>query len=115
MAEQGLALPSNVFAVEPLAYLDTVALAAAARAVVTDSGGLQKEAYLLETPCITLRENTEWNETIELGWNVLVGADSTAIAAAIAAPPRGATHPAVYGDGTAARRIAQLLSDRFGR
>ena len=114
MAAQGLPLPANVVGVEPLAYLDTSALASAARAVVTDSGGLQKEAYLLGTPCITLRENTEWTETVELGWNVLVGAESAAIRAAMAAPPRGATHPDVYGDGATAGRIVALLGARFG-
>ncbi len=110
----GLLLPANVFPVEPLGYLDVVGLAAAADAVVTDSGGLQKEAYLLETPCVTLRENTEWTETVELGWNVLVGADATAILAALAALPRGATHPPIYGDGHAAERMLTAIEGRWG-
>ena len=107
-------LPTHVHAVEPLGYLDTVALVAGATAVVTDSGGLQKEAYLLETPCITLREDTEWTETVDLGWNLLVGSDSAAIRAAIAAPPRGRTHPDVYGDGKAAGRMLDAIERRFG-
>jgi UDP-N-acetylglucosamine 2-epimerase len=115
MAEQGLHVPPNVRGVEPLAYLDTVALASAARAVVTDSGGLQKEAFLLMTPCVTLRENTEWGETVDLGWNVLVGADAEVIRAAVATAARGATHADVYGDGRTAGRIVELLAERFGR
>ncbi|MBI5948999.1 MAG: UDP-N-acetylglucosamine 2-epimerase (non-hydrolyzing) [Chloroflexi bacterium] len=109
MAATGVSLPANVQAVEPLGYLDTVSLAREATAVVTDSGGLQKEAYLLETPCVTLRDNTEWTETLELGWNVLVGASTGAIRAAIARPPRGETHPPVYGDGHAAERILAAI------
>ena len=115
LARHGLSLPPNVVAVEPLGYLETMALAANARAVVSDSGGLQKEAYLLETPCVTLRENTEWVETIELGWNILVGWDTAAIAAAVAHPPKGATHPAVYGDGQAARRMVDQIERHFGQ
>lgn len=107
-------VPGNVRMVEPLGYFDAVALQASARAVVTDSGGLQKEAYLLETPCITLREETEWVETVELGWNKLVGAGSEAIAAAIVNPPRGSSHPDVYGDGAAARAIVGTIAERFG-
>jgi UDP-N-acetylglucosamine 2-epimerase len=105
----GLVLPPNVHAVDPLAYVDTVALAGGAVAVVTDSGGLQKEAYLLGTPCITLREETEWTDTVALGWNVLVGADRDAIRRALLAPTHGASHPAVYGHGDAAARIVDAL------
>jgi UDP-GlcNAc3NAcA epimerase len=113
LAAAGIEVPANVLPVEPLGYLDTIALAREARAVVTDSGGLQKEAYLLETPCITLRENTEWVETLDLGWNVLAGCDPAVIRQALASPPRGATHPAVYGDGHSAGRMMDLLEARF--
>ena len=113
MREHGIDLPPNVHGVEPLAYLDTVALTGDAEALVTDSGGLQKEAYLLETPCITLRENTEWGETVELGWNVLVGGDTTAIRGALTAAPRGTSHPAIYGDGQTAGRIVRSLERLF--
>ncbi|MCA9825551.1 MAG: UDP-N-acetylglucosamine 2-epimerase (non-hydrolyzing) [Dehalococcoidia bacterium] len=110
---EAISLPPNVRPVAPLGYVDTVALVAEAAAVVTDSGGLQKEAYLLETPCITLREDTEWVETVDLGWNRLVGARTADIRAAIADPPRGATHPAVYGDGHSAARMLEAIERTF--
>jgi UDP-N-acetylglucosamine 2-epimerase len=113
--QAGILLPANVTAVEPLGYAEVVALAGGAEAVVTDSGGLQKEAYLLETPCITLRDETEWTETVDLGWNVLVGADSKRIREALAAPPRGTAHPAVYGDGHAAAAMLDAIEGHGGK
>lgn len=109
MAREGITLPANIRPVEPLGYFDILALQEGARAIATDSGGIQKEAYLLETPCVTLRDETEWTETVALGWNVLVGANEAAIAAALADPPRGEGHPPVYGDGNAAARILDAI------
>ncbi len=93
---------------EPLGYFELTALLCGARAVLTDSGGLQKEAYLARVPCITLRANTEWTETVELGWNVLVDLDADAAVAALDRP-RPAAAPDVYGDGHAGERVVDAL------
>jgi UDP-N-acetylglucosamine 2-epimerase len=111
LAEYGIAPAANVSVVEPLPYFDMLAALAGARAVLTDSGGVQKEAYILKVPCVTLRENTEWVETIEDGWNVLVGADADRIVLA-AGKANGAhrRHDARFGDGHAAARMAAIIS-----
>ena len=93
----------------PAGYLDFAALASQARVVLTDSGGVQKEAYWYEVPCVTLRENTEWVETVEAGWNRLVGTDPGAIVAASREAQPGPEHPSLYGDGHAADLIADVI------
>ena len=97
--------------VDPVGYLGFIRLMDAAERVVTDSGGVQKETFILDTPCVTLREETEWPETVEAGWNVLVGADRTALTAALAGeePAAPADKPSPYGDGTAAAEIVEVL------
>jgi UDP-N-acetylglucosamine 2-epimerase len=104
-------LGGNLLAVPPVGYFDSLALVKNARVVATDSGGLQKEAYFFATPCVTMREASEWVETVESGWNVLVGADGEALAAALADPPHGAEHPSFYGQGDAGERIVAVLSE----
>jgi UDP-GlcNAc3NAcA epimerase len=105
----GLRLSGHVHPRPPAGYLDFAALASQARVILTDSGGVQKEAYWYEVPCVTLRENTEWVETVEAGWNRLAGTDPAAIGQAVADAAPGNTHPPLYGDGHAADLIADVL------
>ncbi|HTX57361.1 MAG TPA: UDP-N-acetylglucosamine 2-epimerase (non-hydrolyzing) [Candidatus Acidoferrales bacterium] len=103
----------NVVTCEPLSYLEMLALQAHARVVITDSGGMQKEAITVGTPCVTLRDRTEWNETLEGGWNVLAGSDPAAIAAA-ALRDRPLRPIAPFGNGRSAALIADaVLSSRL--
>jgi UDP-GlcNAc3NAcA epimerase len=94
---------------EPLGYVEFSALLCQARAVVTDSGGVQKEAYLAGVPCVTLRANTEWVETVATGWNTLVDLDPDAALAALERPAP-AEHPRLYGDGQAAARCVAAIN-----
>ena len=96
----------------PLGYLDFLVLTRHARAILTDSGGLQKEAYLLETPCVTLRDTTEWVETVEAGWNVLVDLDTDAALAALDRPTPAGPRPELYGGGHAGERIRDVLESQ---
>ena len=107
--QHGLALAAHVELVEPLGYLELAAAASAARVVVTDSGGLQKEAYWYGVPCVTARPSTEWVDTVATGANVLVDDDPDALVHAVAGArfPEGA--PQLYGDGRASERVAQAL------
>ena len=83
-----------------------------ARLILTDSGGVQKEAYFFGVPCLTLREETEWVETVEAGWNVLVGVDRESIVEAVREFQPIGKRAAIFGDGRASERIAELLSCR---
>jgi UDP-N-acetylglucosamine 2-epimerase len=103
-----LARSASVHVTQPLGYVELTALLCNARAVLTDSGGLQKEAYLAGVPCVTLRPSTEWVETVEAGWNVLVDLDLDAARAALAAAPPS-TRPELYGDGRAGERVVAAL------
>jgi UDP-GlcNAc3NAcA epimerase len=97
----------------PLGYVELTALLCNARAVMTDSGGIQKEAYLAGVPCITLRPSTEWVETVEHGWNVLVDLDRDAALAALDREPPE-ERPPLYGDGDAGRRVLEALRAHCG-
>lgn len=103
----GLAVPANVEVRDAVTYTEMLTLERGAMAIATDSGGVQREAYLWGVPCITMREETEWIETVSTGWNTLVGVDAEQFRAALAKPsPR--SRPPIFGDGNAAGRIAEL-------
>jgi UDP-N-acetylglucosamine 2-epimerase (non-hydrolysing)/UDP-GlcNAc3NAcA epimerase len=108
----------GIRAIEPLGYLDVTQLLRHSRAVITDSGGLQKEAFLASVPCLTMREETEWVETVEAGWNRLVGLDPDAAARALEELPepgeRVSPAAELYGGGRAGERVAAALDQRFG-
>ncbi|MET0161955.1 MAG: UDP-N-acetylglucosamine 2-epimerase (non-hydrolyzing) [Microbacteriaceae bacterium] len=109
-AEHGIELQrGSLLSRPPLPYPELIAAVAGARSVVTDSGGLQKEAFLLRVPCTTVRPETEWVETVELGWNVLVESGDD-LAAAVSRPAPAATDATPYGDGTAAPAVIAALS-----
>lgn len=102
---------NNVVVTKPLDYMDFMRLMIGAKKVLTDSGGIQKEAYVLKIPCITVREDTEWMETIEDGWNVLVGTDEKKIVDAIANFDPSDIQKSSFGDGKAAIKIARILHE----
>jgi UDP-GlcNAc3NAcA epimerase len=114
LGEYGLLerMPENVQVVEPLGYLDMLRLMAHAEKILTDSGGVQKEAYMLGVPCITLRENTEWVETVEAGWNVLVGAERESIIDAIRHFSPESQQKEIFGSGNASALIWEILTQR---
>jgi UDP-GlcNAc3NAcA epimerase len=109
LEERGHRLKGHVHPRLPVGYLDFAALASQARVVLTDSGGVQKEAYWYGVPCVTLRETTEWVETVEAGWNRLAGSEPESILAAVRAAVPPEDHPPLYGDGHAADSIADLV------
>jgi len=111
LGREGVALAPNVRLLSAAGYLDFAALASQARAIVTDSGGVQKEAYWYGVPCVTLRTTTEWVETVESGWNRLVPVEEAPdpIVAAVRDAVTPDHHPPLYGDGRAAERIAEVL------
>ena len=108
----GLLAAGHVRVTPPLGYLAFTALLTRAKAVLTDSGGVQKEAYLAGIPCITLRDTTEWTETVDAGWNVLVDLDREAALAALERPLPTA-RPELYGDGRAGTRVVAALRATF--
>lgn len=114
LASLGLTFHAHVRAIEPVGYLDMIALESGARIIVTDSGGVTREAYFLGVPCITLRDETEHVETVECGWNTLVGTDPERILNAVKEFHADRPRPPVFGDGTAARKIVSILEAAHG-
>lgn len=105
----GRHVPENVRLIDPVGYLEMLILEENAEAIVTDSGGVQKEAYFAGRPCITLRERTEWTETVKAGWNVLVGSDEREIGRAMRTFRPEGSRPLLFGDGHAAERVVDAL------
>jgi UDP-GlcNAc3NAcA epimerase len=103
-------LPANIIITEPLGYLDMLKLMRHSSKVLTDSGGIQKEAYILRVPCITLRENTEWVETVEEGGNVLVGVDEYRILDAILQAHKDREQKNIFSDVMAAHNIVRIIT-----
>jgi UDP-N-acetylglucosamine 2-epimerase len=114
LEQQRRQLPDTIRILPPVSYFEMLNLELGARIILTDSGGVQKEALYAGVPCVTLRDETEWTETVDLGWNVLAGADRARIVAAarrfLAQSPE-AGPPPIYGDGAAGSRIARILRD----
>ncbi len=110
----GLAVPANVEVRDAVTYTEMLTLERGAVAIATDSGGVQREAYLWGVPCITMREETEWIETVSTGWNTLVGVDAEQFRAALA-KPSPQSRPPIFGDGNAAERIAELTVSHLDR
>lgn len=112
LKEQGLynKLESSVKLIEPVGFLDFIKLMSHAKMILTDSGGIQKEAYILKIPCITLRENTEWVETIEDGWNILVGSDKNKIIQMVnELKPSLKAHGDRFGNGDASKKVVSII------
>ncbi|GHT96189.1 UDP-N-acetyl glucosamine 2-epimerase [Spirochaetia bacterium] len=109
LEQEKLVFSSHVKMIEPVGYLEMLAYETACSAVLTDSGGVQKEAFFFNKPCITMRDSTEWVELVTAGWNTLTGADTDKIISAIQnlhVPPE---HPQLYGDGHCAERIIETI------
>jgi UDP-GlcNAc3NAcA epimerase len=113
MAERGIEFHRNVIVTAPLGYFDMLSLEKSAALILTDSGGVQKEAFFLETPCVTMRNETEWTETVESGWNILTGAFGEKIISAakylMRHKPPEPHSPGPYGDGKSAAKILDKL------
>ena len=104
---------SNLMLIEPVGYLEMIQLERDAKKILTDSGGVQKEAYFYQVPCITMRPETEWTETVNDGWNILVGADKEKILNAMSNFNPNHEHNNHYGDGNASGKIAELLNGKL--
>ncbi len=109
MEQYGLRFAENVHVIDPVGYFDMMILEENARLIATDSGGVQREAYFAGVPCITLRDETEWTETVQVGWNRLVGVEPEKILDAWFGFTPPAERPAIFGDGKASEKIVQIL------
>jgi UDP-N-acetylglucosamine 2-epimerase len=109
LEREGLELAPHVVQIAPVGYLEMAALLGSASLVLTDSGGLQKEAYWAKTPCVTLRTETEWTETVDSGWNVVIGEEVGELESFVKKVGDPPEWQPLYGDGNAAERIVASL------
>ncbi len=109
----GLQFAPHIHLINPVGYFDMMVLEENARLIATDSGGVQREAYFLGKPCLTLRDETEWQETVTAGWNKLVGAETNVILANWASFTPPAQRPPIFGEGTAGQRIVSLVEEEL--
>lgn len=107
----GIDIPSNLKILEPISYLQMIELVAGSQRVFTDSGGLQKEAFWLGKPCVTLRSETEWTELVDLGWNIVVGTNQDKILSSAQYTVSPAEPPPIYGKGNAAATVIGVIAD----
>ena len=115
LKDRQMSIPGNVEVIEPVGYLEMILLEKRAELILTDSGGVQKEAYLWQVPCVTLRDETEWVETVHTGWNTLTGANTEAIVAAVTRYRQNPLPPYLnnlYGDGHASEEIVTAMEKR---
>lgn len=115
LAANNIALAPHIRVIDPVGYLDMIAMQKSASLIGTDSGGVQKEAFFLGTPCITFRDETEWTELVDIGANALVGADAAQIGAAMRRPPQPFETQPIYGNGRAAELIASIMVEALSR
>lgn len=108
-----LQISQRLHVIDPIPYLDMLVLEKSSRVILTDSGGVQKEAYWFGVPCVTLRDETEWVETVEQGWNAVTGTDPDRIVAAVKSPAIPVSPMRCYGDARAAKRIVQILVESY--
>ncbi len=113
LTDSGIEIPGNIEVIDPVGYLQMISLLKNAHRVYTDSGGLQKEAFMLGKPCITLREETEWVETLNHGWNILTGPNTDKIVAASSAKIVESEPQSYYGNGRASQLIVSHLKDNI--
>lgn len=113
LSQQRLRFKPHVYVIEPVGYFEMLALEDRCRFVVTDSGGVQKEAYFFGKPCVTLRDSTEWVELVEHGWNTIVGADREKILSALNSMPKYGDEEALYGNGRAGHFIVDTMIQLF--
>jgi len=110
LAQAGLAFKNHVKLIEPVGYFEMLKLEENCSLVLTDSGGVQKEAFFFQKPCITLRDSTEWVELVEHGWNTIVGADTEKIISAVKNINTPSIYPSLYGNGRTAEKIIEILN-----